>query len=407
MSNLAGRLAEVFELLKQTQPTAPIETDVVWNGPYYIPRRLVWGATRFVLYRGTLYASLSIGSGHYGLSWKLESDEWKFEGNRVVGDYINGEPLWVDALIQVSRRLRFALQDPLRYNRMVQTRLPSTCRTGKIRRELTWPRDAKPPLASGRIRRLIKVLTVARQLSRLEKITLSDYLATVEIAFDVAFKDFRSLSRLEKYKRKADGRHGGLLDLPPDDAKAFSEWFNSRRWTGTHPWEIVFGHPHGIMISPRYHTQSSSWSYVLWVGSLAWYATAARMAIALGGRRIPFEFGCWEGVVAALQGADEVDVGPDLYSVRYDELKEHRPDGLPLIRWDPIPQITAITDDQSARLSAALRGAVNGCADATVDAYGTKDGHECELLSVDNGVPLRNRRSDGSGRKRPAHRRAR
>ncbi len=82
------------------------------------------------------------------------------------------------------------------------------------------------------------------------------------------------------------------------------------------------------------------------------------MAIALDGRRIPFEFSRWEDVVAALQGADEVDVGPDLYSLRYDELKEHRPDGLPLIRWDPIPQINVITDDQSARLSAALCGTV-------------------------------------------------
>ncbi len=45
MGNLSGCLAEVFELLKQTQPAAPIETDVVWKGPYYIPRRLVWGAT--------------------------------------------------------------------------------------------------------------------------------------------------------------------------------------------------------------------------------------------------------------------------------------------------------------------------------------------------------------------------
>jgi len=387
MGNLSGCLAEVFELLKQTQPAAPIETDVVWKGPYYIPRRRVWGATHFVLYRGTLYASLSIGSGHYGLSWKLESNEWKFEGNRVVGDYISGEPLWVEALTQVSRRLRFALRDPLRYNRMVHARLPPTCRTGKIRRELTWLRGAKPPLASGQIRRLVKVLTVARQLSMLEKITLSDYLATVAVAYDVVFKEFRSLSPLEKYKKRADGRHGGLLDLPPDDAKAFSEWFNSRRWTGTHPWEIVFGYPHGIMISPRYHEQSSSWSYVLWVGSLVWYATATRMAIALDGRRIPFEFIRWEDVVAALRGADEVDVGPDLYSVRYDDLKEHRPDGLPLIRWDPVPQINAITDDQSTRLSAALRGTVDGCGDEPVDAYETKDGRELER-SADRGVSL-------------------
>jgi hypothetical protein len=35
MDNLSGCLTEVFELLKKTQPAAPIETDVVWKGPYY------------------------------------------------------------------------------------------------------------------------------------------------------------------------------------------------------------------------------------------------------------------------------------------------------------------------------------------------------------------------------------
>jgi hypothetical protein len=86
MDNLSGCLADVFGLLKQTQPAAPIETDVVWKGPYYIPRRRVWGATHFVLYRGTLYAALFIGSGHYGLSWKVESNECKFEGSRASVD---------------------------------------------------------------------------------------------------------------------------------------------------------------------------------------------------------------------------------------------------------------------------------------------------------------------------------
>jgi hypothetical protein len=175
MGNLPSCLAQVFEFLKQTKRAAPIDTDVVWKGRYYIPRRRVWGATHFVLYQRALFASLSIGSGHYGLSWKLESNEWEFEGNRVVGDYIDGEPLWVDALTQVSRRLQFALRDPLRYNRMVHARLSPRCRMGKIRRELTWPMHAKPPLAPGQIRRLGKVLSGARQLSTLERMTLSNF----------------------------------------------------------------------------------------------------------------------------------------------------------------------------------------------------------------------------------------
>jgi hypothetical protein len=42
-----------------------------------------------------------------------------------------------------------------------------------------------------------------------------------------------------------------LLDVPSDDAAVFAARFHGIRWHDSHPWEIVFGHPHGIMLSPR------------------------------------------------------------------------------------------------------------------------------------------------------------
>ena len=68
-----------------------------------------------------------------------------------------------------------------------------------------------------------------------------------------------------------------------------------------------------------------------------------------------FEFENQKEVLQALEGIDEVEVGPDLYSVHFDELKKKRPDGLSHIRWDPIPQISLITADQKARIGKALK----------------------------------------------------
>ncbi len=180
--------------------------------------------------------------------------------------------------------------------------------------------------------------------------TLSRYLKTVEMAYDAVFKDLRDLPPIQKYRKKADGRHGGLLDLPAVEARAFAEWFHSRRWSGSHPWEIVFGHPHGIMISPKPDEARDRWSFALWVDSMGWYAPAARMAMALGERQIPVEVLNHQAVLDALKGVDEVEVGPDLYMVHFDDLKNNRPDALRSIRWDPIPQLSPITPDQAARI---------------------------------------------------------
>lgn len=60
------------------------------------------------------------------------------------------------------------------------------------------------------------------------RLTLSQYLKTAAIAYDAGFKELCSFSPLQKYKKKADGRHGGLLDLSHHDADAFDKWFHSR-----------------------------------------------------------------------------------------------------------------------------------------------------------------------------------
>ena len=86
---------------------------------------------------------------------------------------------------------------------------------------------------------------------------------------------------------------------------------------------------------------------------MGWYVTAAQMAIALAKHKVTFEFQNQNAFLDTLYGRDEVDVGPDLYAVKYDELKKQRPEALADIRWDPIPQISPITEDQLTRVKRA------------------------------------------------------
>lgn len=350
----SAQLRKIFALLKTTQPIAD-SVDVAWWGPYVLLRRGQWCPSHFTLYRGVLYSRLLIPPGTYGVSWNIGSHEVIFERATVTGDYDNSDELWKKALTQLEHRLKSALKNLSQYNRFVKQRLPLTCRRGKIRRELTWARGAERPMSFRRLQVLEKTLDEAKRCPRLRRMTLGQYLNTAAVAYDAGFRELRPFSALQKYQRKADGRHGGLLDLPRHDAQAFERWFRSQAWSGCHPWEIVFGHPHGIMLSPRYHEERRAWSYWMWVDSLGWYVTAARMALTLGEHGIPFELQNQHEFLDTLYGRDDVDVGPDLYMVNYGELKRQRPESLADIRWDSIPEMHPITSDQLARIKHAER----------------------------------------------------
>ncbi len=238
-------LTRLYSLLKKTEPL-PNEYDVVWYGPYYVPRPRQWHPSHFLLYGGKLFCTLQMGWEHAAIVWDFKKRKSVFEPPvRCHG----AEEIWEKAIPQLERKLRSALANPRRYNRHVARWLPLECRSGRIERRLTWPKGFAPmPL-----RRLDEVEAAVAAVSRLAGIpdmTVDSYLKVAALAYDAAFPKTRKLSPFEKHKRWADSRHGGMLELPLEDAEAFNEWFHSGVWQGTHPWEIVFAHPHGILLSP-------------------------------------------------------------------------------------------------------------------------------------------------------------
>jgi hypothetical protein len=347
-------LTETFRLLQKAQPLVD-ETDVSWVGPYYIPRSGVWAPTYFRVHNMRLCVFVSMPDRDSSMVWDLRSRRWEIESPLPLGFRHNPEEFWRKVLTQVNRRLISALKNPSAYNRMVEARLPFACRTGKIQRAFTWLEGEEPEIDEGTLQKLESMLSFVELSTRIKKLTVADYLNTASIAYDAAFKDMASFSPVEKYNSRADGRDGGMLKLPPNNAKAFTRWFNnSQSWAGTHPWEIVYGNPHGVMLSPRRDEKTSTWSFDFSVHTESLYAIAVKMAIALAQQAIPFGFYNSAKVVEVLRGEDMVDVGPDRQALEFEQLKAIRPDSIEHIQWDPIPQISAISADQLHRLSGLI-----------------------------------------------------
>jgi hypothetical protein len=168
--------------------------------------------------------------------------------------------------------------------------------------------------------------------------SLRRYLEVATLAYDSAFDDLKPLTPLAKYERKADRRHGGMLDLAPEDSRTFERWYSSRDWLGTHPWEIVFAHPHGILLSP--HQTERTWRFFLSVDTLGLYVDTARMAIALGENDVPFELLRAPDVTAALRGEDWVEVGPFHGMLSVEEIERRRKGAVARVAWNPPPRVS-------------------------------------------------------------------
>jgi len=328
----------------------PGSYDVEWWTPYFIPRPRQWHRSRFMLYGGHVYGSLEIGWTTYSASWGIGSGDVSYEGSGSFA--ITHEPavLWAAALSQLTRRLKSALANPTVFNRRVRRLIPLDARTGHMKRKWTWPKGTRPPLSRTELALLETACERGLRSDSWATLTSASYFELVDRAYDSAFPEMKDLTAREKHSSKADSRHGGLLDLPARDERAFREWFESRVWSGTHPWEIVFGHPHGILFSPLLN-DDGTWRFHLSVDSPGLFLHAVQMAIALGEKGVPFQLHGKNDVVATLRGVDLVEVGPYYDQLSLARLRETRPDAIDHVRWDAVAEIYPITPVQRSRVN--------------------------------------------------------
>lgn len=77
------------------------------------------------------------------------------------------------------------------------------------------------------------------------EMSLDIFMKYCKVAYTANYKRFKGaikkeMSGLEMYRRLADGRHEGLVELQPESANAFKKWYHSDRGGG-HPWEVYRG----------------------------------------------------------------------------------------------------------------------------------------------------------------------
>ncbi len=169
------------------------------------------------------------------------------------------------------------------------------------------------------------------------------------------------LSGREMYKKYADGRHEGLLDLDSDSEVDFAEWLDNndpaKPRFGGHPWEIRRGGntTHiDLSVSRPYPNSTNEFIVELRGESFTRMAETIKMCLAVQAAGLPISIANSEDVRKRILGQDNLGVIPSygsahrahqhfpkeqcVYDVIYlKELGRFKRRIVPFISWEPLP----------------------------------------------------------------------
>jgi len=349
--------------------------DHVWN-VLFPDQGNKWHHINVNKYQHTFYITHITGDGG-----SLEVDPEKGvraldhlgASSRWLEDHYQLAAIWEPLIVAACKWLRVVRKDWIKANKRIQLEYPFHYRYGiaphaLIRVSLTDIYRLDQELGRNRIRKFVRLVEdgffLRAENTAVSTMTASDYFRYCKIAYiagkrkDDTIDD--SLSGREMYKRFADGRHEGLLDIDPSSEQEFADWIDGKhpkRGFGGHPWEIKRGgnttHIDLTVSRPSLHRQEG-FKIELRGESIGRMAETVRMFLAIHEAKLPIAIANPEGVRKRLLAQDNIGIIPgyaslhranqhfgqdkDVFDVlHYDDLGRFKRRITPFITWEPLP----------------------------------------------------------------------
>lgn len=140
---------------------------------------------------------------------------------------------------------------------------------------------------------------------RIPSMTLNDYLALCSMCFRIRGENTDGMSLKEQYKRFADGRDEGMLELDPDDPDAFRQF--QRNVRSGHVWEIRFGHGYSRM---HLYPMNDERGWYLVLRGCFDRTDFIHIALSLSEKGMPVEVMESTKVLRAIRGEDWIGIVP-------------------------------------------------------------------------------------------------
>lgn len=309
-----------FKGLNDIQPEYS-GADEVWVVTFQDSKKSqLWNFVRVVRYQDSAYLTANRET-----SLEFDLRKGKFAGEPQA---FTQEGL-IRLLKQANDQLKKIKKDWLGYYKNFFRRYPFSQRYGFIRRRLLWqlgPDWYRPDKKIKQLSELISLLArkdYAREEDHLPSMTLELYLKYCRIAYLANIGEYKKcihskMTGLEMYKRMADGRSEGLLDIKPDSPEALEAWYHGGRGGG-HPWEICRGGNSTHIDLGLIHEKKKGWAVFLNGKSTGRMLETARMALAFTKNKMPFVLQGAGEMRFKFLGEDNVGIVPEGDSLKYAE----------------------------------------------------------------------------------------
>ncbi|MBW2368052.1 MAG: hypothetical protein JRH15_09215 [Deltaproteobacteria bacterium] len=310
-------LPQFINDINLTQPEFS-SSDRIWRFPMrFGPTPKDWTMVHVTLYEDTYYCFWT----EWDLSLEL-STKGKIKKPAFWGLSDGDSEKFSYMLTGFTRVAKRITKDWLRVYRETLRDLPLDMRYGTLPKGVVW--NYYPDwyrvdidLGKGKTARFAGYVRAGKFRSDYaghhREMDLSLFMKYCKVAYTANFRRLRrsiekDMSGLEMYKRLADGRHEGLVDLPPESSDAFDQWYHSGRGGG-HPWEVYRG-GNTTHIDLGVTKKTDGWSVFLRGSSTSRMAETIKIALALAKEGLPVEIHDAEELRSRLLGMDNMGVIP-------------------------------------------------------------------------------------------------
>ncbi|MCF6332801.1 MAG: hypothetical protein L3J11_05905 [Draconibacterium sp.] len=294
------------------------EFEELWKS--YYPDKIKWYKFQTSKYQSELFFYFNSK-----LICRINKRKIPEENNHPGYDIYNRLIKWL--LIRIANEVEKLKKDARVYNNYISKNLSYQKRVGRIKRYVFWnilgeeTRRLDINLGAENIKKLRSILNQISDNNQpgLDEMTANKFYAMCKMAYDANnyFKnESTQLTPKEKYLRMADMRDAGLKDIDGDSPQAFSEWYQSGRTLGAHPWEICRG-GNSTHISLFISDYEGEWKVRLAGSSIVRVEETVRIALELNKNNIPLQLSNAKEIYNMVTGNDYIGIVPDYVTPRY------------------------------------------------------------------------------------------
>ena len=275
---------------------------------------------------------------------------------------------WGKIIQDAHEWLKFAKKNWIKANKYMQENYPLDCRYGTIAHSLV--REKIPGiyrldevLGDEKIKKFTHLIDKISLRKTVPSMTANDYLEYCKIAYVALDQKDKDTAAIDLYKRYADGRHDGLLDMDLYSAEEFKKWLLEKAGGG-HPFEIKRG-GNSTHIDLYVHFKDfcfeNGFSLTVEGRSLSRMAEVVSMTIALFEADAPINIENPENILKRILAQDRIGIVPayykslhrlnqrfkedDVFEVMYlSDLGRQKRNLLPFICFEPLPLLRPKTN---------------------------------------------------------------